>query len=122
MVVVASVHKEVSNMRYFKAISSGKILCTFKRCEWMRHEIIYRSKHSILGETVALSSSPEVPSERDHDPLVEISESEALEDDPELFRDGFQDYEEMKRLEPQSAPAMARKRKEVREAVQEILF
>ena len=110
-------------MRYFKVISSGKILCTFKRCEWMRHEVVYRSKHSILGETIACSPSPEVPSARDHGTLVEISEAEALEADPCLFEEGFQDYEELKRMEPDQAPATARERKETqKELVQETLF
>lgn len=110
-------------MRYFKT-TEGKILCTFKRCEWMRHEIVYRGKHSILGETIACSPSAEVPNERDHGPLIEISEEEALKADPGLFKDGFQDYEEMKSLEPvQKAPAPAKKNKIVREAlVQETLL
>jgi hypothetical protein len=108
-------------MRYFKTTSS-KILCTFQRCAWMRHEIIYRSKDIAGNLAIALHPSPEVPSERDHGPLVEIDEAKAMAIDPGLFRDGFQDYEEMKRLEPDQGPATARKLKIVREIVQEALF
>jgi len=108
-------------MRYFKT-AEGKILCTFLRCAWMRHEVVYRGKHSILGEVIACSPSPEIPSKRDHGQLVEISEAEALEADPGLFKDGFQDCEEMKGMEPQ--PALAKKRKMIRERapMQEVLF
>ncbi len=103
-------------MRYFKVISSGKILCTFKRCEWMRHEVVYRCKNVFTefpehDPGFACSPSPEVPSERDYCQMVEISESEALEADPGLFKDGFQDYEEMKRMEPRPEQAPAKKRK-----------
>jgi hypothetical protein len=108
------------SMKYFKVISSGKILCTFLRCEGMRHEVVYRCDHKPnfpeYDPGFACEPSFEYPKERNHGEMIEISESEAIAIDPELFKGAFEDYEEMKRLEPvQKAPALAKKRRVIRE-------
>lgn len=110
-------------MRYFKT-AEGKILCTFIRHEGThRHEIVYRSKDIAGNPAIALHPSPEVPSERDHGKMIEISEAEALAIDPGLFEKGFADYEEYKRWEALQIKTAPEQKRKVREsAVQEALF
>ena len=113
-------------MKYFKT-AAGKILCTFIRPGNSRHEIMLRCDpipdFPEYDPGFTSYPSPEYPEEWRHGKMVEISEQEAVQADPDLF-ESWTGYEELKRLEPEQAPAPAKKRGAVqkRALVQETLF